>query len=566
MRSVQIARLNWFERLLTLFTSVRPGEGRAAFLLLAQIYLLLLGYYLIRPVRETLILTEGSPEIRAYATGAIAVTLIFLIPLYKQLFDYIDGNGEKRTMLRWISLFFVSNLLIFAFLVWLEVPVAVPFYIWVGIFSVMVVTQFWAFAADLFNIKTGQRLFAIIMVGAALGAITGSQIAGWFHEILGVSNLMLLSAALLFCVVMISRHAERSIPTGSASVSPQRPRQAATGIGDILGGFNVVLRNRYLLLIAFFVLLLNWINGSGGYILTTFLERHAAEAVAAATGDITRAEIIAQFFGNYFSWISGLQLVIQLFLVSRIFRWFGVRGAILVMPLVMILNYGLVAMVPVFALVRLLMIIETSTNYSIQSTTNHTLYLPVTREEKYVGKTTVDTFFMRFGDLMYAGMIFLTAQVLGLDVMPIVYINVALALVLLWIGTAIGRHHQDEIRHNLANLPPVVKAPLPDVYIPAGQVLAFSVPDRAFMDPDPGDTLDYQASLADDSPLPRWIHFDRHNQTFTIRPPAGEAGHVDIKLEATDFEGLSVQSGFRVEYGSATVPRFSSGTEATSPD
>lgn len=552
MAGAIFSRLTAFERCLSLCTSVRPGEGRSIFLMLAQIFLLLHGYYLIRLVRETLILVESSAEVRSYANGAIAVTLMFIIPIYKLLFDYLKGGINKSAVMRWIGGFFISNLLFFAFLVWLGIPVAVPFFIWVGVFNVMVVAQFWAFAADLFNIKTGQRLFAVIMVGAALGALTGSQVAGHLYPIIGVTNLMLLSAALLSCVLVLSRYAERIVPDGSRAVrSEESADPPASFSGQLLGGFSAVLRSGYLLRIALFVMLLNLVNTNGTYILATFVSDYAASTASSSTG-----AVISQFYGNYFAWITALQIVIQLFLVSRIFRWVGVRGAILVLPVIMILNYGLILMVPVFALVRLMMIIETTANYSIQGTTNHTLYLPVTREEKYVGKTTIDTFFVRFGDLLQAVLIFVVAKGLGLEVGWVIGINLSLAVVLFGLGTAIGRYHRNEIRQNLVNMPPVVNAKLPDVYVPAGQMLVFSVPDHAFMDPDPGDTLSYQACAESGGPLPPWIRFDRHNQTFTVRPPAGSAGSVGIRLTATDFEGLGVRSGFSIDYGPETLPRF----------
>jgi ATP:ADP antiporter, AAA family len=561
------SRLTWFERLLTLFTSVRPGEGRSIFVMLAQIFLLLHGYYLIRLVRETLILVEGSPEIRAYSTGAIALSLIFIIPLYKLLFDYLRSGGNKSAVLRWVGGFFVSNLLVFALLVWLGIPIAVPFYIWVGVFNVMVIAQFWAFAADLFNIRTGQRLFAVIMVGAALGALTGSQVAGRLYPLIGVTNLMLLAAALFTCVLVLSRIAERIVPEGSRSAKTEEPSEPpANFIAQLLGGFSVVARSGYLLRIALFVMLLNLVNSNGGYILATFVSVYAGETAAASAGLLAKGDVLARFFGNYYAWITALQIVIQLFLVSRIFRWFGVRGAILVLPIVMIINYGLILFLPVFALVRLMMIVENATNYSVQGTTNHTLYLPVTREEKYVGKTTIDTFIARFGDLLHAALIMLVAQWLGLEVGWTIAINLALAVALFGLGLAIGRFHRSEIRHNLENLPPVVSARLPDVYVPAGQMLVFSIPDDVFMDPDPGDTLNYQAQSADGAPLAPWIRFDRHNQTFTVCPPGTGEGSVPVVLTATDFEGLSVQAGFRIDYGADPVPRFIAATEAASPD
>jgi ATP:ADP antiporter, AAA family len=267
--------------------------------------------------------------------------------------------------------------------------------------------------------------------------------------------------------------------------------------------------------------------------------------------------VISKFYGDFYAAVTALQILVQLFLVSRIFRWFGVRGAILILPAIMVLNYGLIFMFPVFALVRFMMILEMSANYSIQNTTNHTLYLPVTREEKYVGKTTIDTFFVRFGDLLQALMVFVVAQWLGMEIGWMIAINLGLAALLLGLGAAIGRYHHGEIRQNLANMPPVIQAPLPDVYVPAGQMLAFSIPDQAFMDPDPGDSLRYDARRPNGEPLPAWVRFDRHNQTFTVRPPGGETGSESIALSATDFEGLSVHAVFRVEYGPDPVPRFS---------
>ena len=569
MPAPTFSRLTLFERFLQLFTSLRPGEGRTVFLMLAQVFLLLHGYYLIKLVRETLILVEGSAEVRSYANGAIAATLIFLVPLYKLLFDYLKRGGDKSAVLRWVGGFFASNLLIFAFLFWLGIPVAVPFFIWVGVYSVMVVAQFWAFAADLLNIKTGQRLFAVIMVGAALGALTGSQVAGRLYEVIGVANLMLVSAALLVCVLLLSRVAERAVPAGSraARVEPEPEAESETGntITQVLGGFSTVLRSSYLFRIAIFVLLLNLVNTNGTYILAAFLSDHAAQVVAASTAGLTAGTVISKFYGDFYATLTALQILVQLFLVSRIFRWFGVRGALLILPAVMLLNYGLILFFPIFALVRVLMIVEMTTNYSIQNTTNHTLYLPVTREEKYVGKTTIDTFFVRFGDLLQAVMVFMVAQVLGLEIGWIIGINLGLAAVLFALGNAIGRRHHGEIRHNLENMPPEIQAPLPNVYVPAGQMLVFSVPDQAFMDPDPGDTLRYEARSSDGSRLPAWIRFDRHNQTFTLKPPPDTVGEQTVVLTATDFEGLSVHAEFRVDYGPDPVPRFSAVSATASP-
>jgi ATP:ADP antiporter, AAA family len=172
--------------------------------------------------------------------------------------------------------FFVCNILVFAFLiVALGVPIAVPFYVWVGVFNVMVIAQFWAFAADLFNIKTGQRLFAVIMVGAALGALSGSQVAARLYE----RDRRLRPDAALRRAARRRAGAEparraRAVPDGiTQHVRVRAAARRRTGNVHLTGARRLpglVLRSGYLLRIALFIMLLNLVNTTGGYILASF--------------------------------------------------------------------------------------------------------------------------------------------------------------------------------------------------------------------------------------------------------------------------------------------------------
>lgn len=465
---MRTSELSPLERVLHLLATVRPGEGRSITLMVTQVFLVLLGYYLIRPLREALILAEGTSVVRSYAVGAVALTLIFLIPLYKLLFDHLDGSSGKSTVLRWVMGFFIANLLVFCGLGAAGVAIAVPFFVWVGVFSVMVVAQFWAFAADLFNIRSGQRLFAIIAVGAALGAWCGSRLSGWLIAAIGPFPLMLVAAALLAAALCLSVYVERSVPAESraldeAILQPGRPQ----GLGELRSSFDVVLRNRYLLLIAIFVALINWINSTGGFILASFVEEYAAQRVGTGNVDAER-EIIGQFYGDYFAWISVLQLFLQMFVVSRVLKYLGVRAALVMLPLVMVANYGLMAWMPVFALVRVTMIAENGMNYSLHGTCCHSLFLPLSRQQKYVGKTTIDTFFWRFGDLLHALTIFVAAQWLEVAMSTIMLLNLALALVVLGVSVLIGREHARAVQGH-ADAPSTLKTePRRDVYIRTG--------------------------------------------------------------------------------------------------
>ena len=136
------------ERLLTLFTDVRGGEGVTVLLMTVNIFLILLAYYIIKPVREALILSVPSgAEIKSYASvGQALILLLIAVPLYSMLANRLP----RRRLLNTVNLFFIANLVLFyvAILGFGQgtTTLALLFFLWVGIFNRMVPTQFWSFA------------------------------------------------------------------------------------------------------------------------------------------------------------------------------------------------------------------------------------------------------------------------------------------------------------------------------------------------------------------------------------------------------------------------------------
>jgi len=139
-----------------------------------------------------------------------------------------------------------------------------------------------------------------------------------------------------------------------------------------------------------------------------------AEAAKAAS-QADQQQWIGKFYGEYFGWVNFLGLILQLFLVSRIFKYIGVRGALFVLPSLALLGYSLVLFAPLLAVVRIAKILENSTGYSLQNTARHALFLPVSREAKYKAKSAIDAFFWRIGDLLQAAIVFVGTQ-MALDI------------------------------------------------------------------------------------------------------------------------------------------------------
>lgn len=527
-----------------MFTTLRAGEGRGAVLLCLQSFSLLFAYYLLKVIREPLILADGSAELKSYSTAIQALLLMLIVPMFARLYQKMSSRPEKHPMFCNTLLFFTANLIMFALAYQLGWQIGIVFYIWLGIFSVMVLALFWAFATDLYNLKSGQRIFPVIAAASALGALLGSGLAGWLDFRVGHSGVMLFAAAALMLPWWLSARIEQEIPRGSSPPAMELEKKEAY---PIMEGFNIIWRNRYLTLIAAFVIILNLINTNGEYILSSFVTR-GADAVA-ANGVSAKSDFITEFYSGYLFLVTLISFTIQLFFVSRIYDKIGIRGSLYVLPILMLANYSFIALVPVLAAIRITMIAENSLNYSLQTTTRHALFLPVAREEKYVGKHTIDTFFYRVGDVLSGGFVLLTSTIIGLSIISFVSINILLALVLLFLSRAIGQHHTSICAEAQANLPPVPSVSLEDIEIPAGQITHLVLDVDTFVDPDEGDALKYMAFATHADRLPGWVKFDSHKRRFEFKPPPASSGDLTIRVVARDFDGLEAHMSFTVSYG-----------------
>jgi YD repeat-containing protein len=72
----------------------------------------------------------------------------------------------------------------------------------------------------------------------------------------------------------------------------------------------------------------------------------------------------------------------------------------------------------------------------------------------------------------------------------------------------------------------------------------FTIPAGAFVDPDSGDALSYQSSLANGDPLPAWLHFDPATRTFIGTPLNADVGVLSLSVLATDPQGASASVSF----------------------
>lgn len=414
------------DRFLGLFSDVKAGEAGTALLMLFNILLILTAYYIIKTIREPLVLVEeGGAEVKSYAAAGQALVLMAFVPAY----SWFSSRVDRMKLIVGVTLFFVANIELFSLSIAAGVRhIGVVFFIWVGFFSLAVIAQFWSYANDVYTRAAGDRLFPIIGIGMTAGSPLGSKIAELlFARGVPPATMLHLSAALLLLslglYVLVNGRESRS-PRAVASSS-----QALAGAG----GFTLVFRSRYLSLIALLFILLNVVNTTGEYILGS-LVRERALARVASDPSLDLGSLIGQFYGNFFFWVNVSAVLLQAFFVSRLVKYLGLAGVLFMLPLVALGAYGFIAAGVGFAAVRWAKTAENSTDYSVMNTARQLIWLPTSREEKYKAKQAVDTFFVRLGDVASAAVVWAGAEVLALGVRSFALFNAV--LVLAWLAVA----------------------------------------------------------------------------------------------------------------------------------
>ena len=368
------------DRFLRLFSDVRAGEAAGVLLMFANIFLILVGYYVIKTVREPLILTGGGAEVKTYASAGQAIVLIGFISAYSAL----AARVKRSTLLIAVNMFYIACIVFFEIAIRASMPyVGVVFFIWVGIFNFSIISQFWSYANDIYTRDMGTRLFPIIALGATLGSPLGALIAERLFKAGQPLHVMLrLSATML--LVSLGLYA---LMNRRASARPEVPKDQVLGKGN---AFALILKNPYLLSIGALLIIANLVNTAGEYILSSTVTR-------AAQGAADKKAFIGAFYGSYLFWTSILAALIQAFVTSRFVKAFGLRGALVALPLVALGGYGAIAAGAGLAAIRLVKIAENAADYSVMNTAKQLLWLPTTRDEKYKAKQAIDTFFVRTG-------------------------------------------------------------------------------------------------------------------------------------------------------------------------
>ncbi len=421
---------NILVKILKLAAPIKPGEERNVIALFVMLFMLMVTAYILKPVREELILMQGGSEIKSYATAVQALFLLVLIPIY----GYFSRKYQARSFMLRVIYFSIFSFLGFVIAGLNGVKIAVLFYIWLGAYGVLVVSQFWAFASDFYREEDGKRLFALIAFGASSGALVGSIISKAIPNSLNTYLLLSIGIVTLFLSVVPVYF------TKAADIKRQLDKPAAKK--SWLNAFLLLKKSRYLMMLAAFVLLNNWVNSLGEYLISFFVEYQYDMQLAAGTMAVSKNAFIRDFYSDFFLAVNIIAVFVQFFLVSRCIQYLGVRVALMIIPSLLFFGYATIIFLPIMLLFKVLKIIENSLDYSLLNTVKQVLYLPTTREERYEVRSVIESFGVRLGDVLQGVTVFAGLNILSLAPPDFLWFIVIVAVVLMVLAVKIGNKYR----------------------------------------------------------------------------------------------------------------------------
>ncbi len=428
---------------------VRPAEVRALLLGCAYYFTVLTAYYIIRPIRDQMGLAGGVRNLPWLFTGTMTGMI-----LVNPLFSALVARYPRRRFVPMAYRFFMLNLLLFFLLLRLvphdaTVWVGRVFFMWVSIFNLFVVSVFWSFMADVFTSEQGKRLFAFVALGGTLGAVLGASITALFVELVGQTNLLLISIAFLqlaiWCAAGLGRAAGAS-EAAARSAAGGGGEESARGDtvigGGMLAGIGHVLRSPYLLGICLFILLYT--------IGSTIVYFQQAGIIDAS---VPKGDPQTALFARIDLMVNALTIVMQLYVTGRIARWLGVGITLAVLPALSIAGFTALALMPVLGVIVAFQVVRRAGEYAVTRPMREVLYTVINREDKYKAKNFIDTFVYRAGDQIGAWSSKLIGA-LGLTMVSLSWVAVPLSALWLVIGLWLGKRQEAMARAQRTETPP----------------------------------------------------------------------------------------------------------------
>ena len=422
--------MNFLKRIAKTAAKIEANELRAVLLSFAFVFTILASYYILRSIRDGLASEWDDVQLSTIWTFTFFISFL-VVALYgfacsKIKFRYLVPGVYIFFALSFFSLYVLINVLPEIKLMGYTIQTDQIFYVWVSVFSLLNISVFWSFMADIYSKQQATRLFGFIAAGSSLGAIFGPTISLLLATKIGSYNLILISASLLFIPVLIASVLEKiktsDLGTQGLNQGYDKPLGA-----NIFSGFKEFALNRLLLGIGIFIVLYTGIS--------TFVYFELKNILVDYDQDLR-----TQIWAGMDLAVNVLAVVIAMFGTSRLATRFGLAVTLPLVPVIIIIGLFIVALSPILWVVVGLQIVRRAGEYSITKPAREMLFTIVDRESRFKAKSVIDVVVYRAGDIFWAWAFTGLTQVLGMSLSAIALIGAGIASIWSFLAVYLGRY------------------------------------------------------------------------------------------------------------------------------
>ena len=406
-----------WNRVITRLTNTRSGERTVAFLMFAYSFLAMTSHNILKPVTKSKFIDQLGSDNLPYVLLASSVLIGMLMHFY--------ASAARRVPRKYVIPITQAILVALLVLFWALLRngaawVTVALYFFGQILGILLLSQFWTLANDVYDARQAKRLFGLIGGGACLGGAVGAAITATRVEAIGSNNLLLVSAITLsICVVLVLKIVRLPHADHPAEELDER------GVGG-REAFRLLAQSRHLRVLAGVVAF----AALGAAVVDQQLSM-------AAEGTGADGDAIAKLLAQVTIYLSLAGFLVQIGLTSRIHRSFGIAVALLLLPIGLGTSATLILLTGQLWAVAGARVLDTTLRYSLDKTTREVLFIPLPADLRFRAKPFIDVTMDRFGKAAAAAIILVLIhpRALGLDWRQLSYAS--LIMMAGWIAMAL---------------------------------------------------------------------------------------------------------------------------------
>jgi MFS family permease len=422
----------------------KPAHSSLSILMFVYFSLITFSIYVIKPAKVSLFLDYLTKKRLPYAFLLTALLMGLAVSLNSRLLRRVNRSVYIISTL----VFFVTSGLVF----WLFIRGSSPWpwtflllYSWGDILMVTAITQFWIFVNDLFRPREAKRLVGFLVSGGLLGGIAGSLVARYRPLDLRTESLVLVGPVLLVLCIVIVLLVQRT--SGLATREEERPVESKKDKVGFAQSLAVLRKNRYLLLLS-------------GLILSTIIVSNLVDFQFNSAAEIafTDRDLRTSFLATFNLVILVISYLFTVFLTSRILKNFGMRIALLILPVLLLLGSIAIFFIPAAGMIYWAVVVkgtDKSLTHSLSQSIREVLYIPVPPDIKYKAKVFIDMFLNKFADglaglvlIAVSAFIDLSARDVSL-VRDVSLIMIVFIVIWIWFGLRVTREYITIVKDNL---------------------------------------------------------------------------------------------------------------------